>query len=200
MTPAGWTDGTLVFGFLNTELTPETIFTYRIAAINAVGTSSPGPSIALMSKAACPHHFYPKGDCGSFALCDLQDGQSQSATATLFCKDLTQVVFVSARFGKDSDSGSPGSDARVGDGSTAEASPIQSLSHLATLLDSTKTKVVLYPADDFNDPIKDCGAIIGGGKTAHFLGFNSTVEVDETITSGTRKKQSLVLYLHTQYV
>jgi predicted outer membrane repeat protein len=184
LTPTGWTNGELKFGFLDIGLNPEHAYYYRIKAINSVGTSVHGPNLMLMSKSACPHYFYPTGKCNTFSLCELQDGQDVSDTARTFCNDLTKTQFVSARFGDDTNTGSAGTHA-LSSFPSSEASPVRSFTKAITLL-ATKPNVVLYPADDFNDINNDCGTTISDGKVGHFLGFNSTIEVDGTKTSGSR--------------
>ena len=99
-----------------------------------------------------------------------------------FCNDLSTTLFVSARFGNDGSAGSSGDAISAGD----EASPVKSLKKVAELVTLTPSKnnIVLYPADDFNDLVNDCGATFS--RSAHLLGFNSTRQVDGTVASGTR--------------
>ena len=165
----------------------NTLYTYRVIAVNGVGESPHSVEHSEVSSAKCLERFY--GDkCESFGLCDenllLWPKERTNAMRMNFCQNLTQVVSVSRTYGTlfgATPSGNMGSGAKdeAGGGS---AQPLPTLSAALAKINpgvTTADSIFLYPdvliydnEDGYCDVVVDKDVEILGVKngTSDWLG------------------------------
>ena len=152
----------------------NTLYTYRVIAVNAIGESLSSDNYTKISSAVCLLHFYGE-KCESFGLCTLDDAMTATnPMKSVFCNDLNNVIGVSDTYG----GLFPSPTGAMGTGNASQpgvdsAEPLPTLQAAVDSSTASRNMIFIYP-DVIENLVGYCNVRID--KNVSILGIRNSSE------------------------